>query len=101
MRARDLALRGALAGNPRCMQVHGNYCVADSEASGGSGSPRFIEGRDWMEKAASQGEVNAMFQCGILYRHSGNRAQALYWLEKAERAGDADAREYITRYGLE
>jgi TPR repeat protein len=65
----------------------------------GDGVPRdFTKAVASLEKAASQGHVNAMYQLGNMYSHQGrDYAKAVIWYEKAASQGHADAMYQLGR----
>jgi TPR repeat protein len=58
------------------------------------------EAMSWYKKAGDAGEVNAMYNLGVLYKTGHkflerNEEQALYWLSKAAKIGDIESQKEL------
>ena len=87
---------GAELGHPFCMMRHGQLLV---QANPGD---RTVMQRALAleERAAGTGSSDAMYLAGIINLQLGLPSDARRWLERAEQAGDTDARGVIRKYGL-
>ena len=63
----------------------------------------FATARLWLERAAAQGDADAQFNLGSLYRYGKSVAQdfatARLWYERAAAQGDSDARQALRELG--
>ena len=59
----------------------------------------YVKARKWYEKAAAQGDADAQFNLGVMYRQGKGVRQdyvkARKWYEKAAAQGDADAQNNL------
>jgi TPR repeat protein len=87
---------GAELGHPFCMMRNGQLLV---QANPGD---RTVMQRALAleERAAGTGSADAMYLAGIINLQLGLPSDARRWLERAEQAGDTDARGVIRKYGL-
>ena len=47
--------------------------------------------KEWYEKSAVRGNIEAMYDLGVLYDNEGDKEKAKEWYEKSASKGDADA----------
>lgn len=91
--ARRWAAVGAQLEKPRCLQMHGMYLFDGQLENASTALP-------YLQRAATLGNVNAMVQSAVVLHAVGVDAQASYWLDKAEAAGNPDAQRLRTEYAL-
>ena len=92
--SRHWARVGASVDEPWCLQRHAENLIDTDRQDVEAYLPL-------LERAGAQGNVDAMVQAGIVYhRVLRNDSKSLYWLERAQGMGDADAAKKIEDYGL-
>ena len=84
---------GAMAGNPYAQYSYGFMLIHDLETKD------YTEAVSWLEKAANQGDTNAMSELGVLYYY-GRGVQKNYetsnsWYEKGAEANDPKCLLYL------
>jgi len=79
------------------------FNLAHCLVTGCDGTTDPAEARRWMRRAAEQDMVDAQFLYGVMLAEglggSVDRTEARQWLQRAAGAGQADAAEYLARFG--
>ena len=55
----------------------------------------FNKAMSWFEKSANQGYLEAMFNLGQVFLMNDDHANALFWLEKADKLGHPQAKDIL------